>query len=213
MLPVWVCRKTKRRSIIRLEKIAFQGIQRLYPRKICYNNETTQSLESDTEISGAGKVKEVADKDRRVGPSALGKDCDFLCDPGGLDALSMGFDKPDLHTPNPLDKGSEDKIREKLSSAEITKWAEKDKDLNSSKGDLEEQGVLNPNGNLELRGIHVFCSHNRGGHCRPSGKSKASIVDGGSNLAWKNFELPEFHNVFKVSRLKKKKIWITEWNS
>ncbi|KAK8548751.1 hypothetical protein V6N12_061657 [Hibiscus sabdariffa] len=173
--------------------------------KVCYNNEAIPLMASDTEISGAGKVKEVVGKDRRVGPSALGIDCDFLCGPAGLDVLSMGFDKSDLHTPNPMERGSKDVSREKLSSVEITKWAEKENDFNSSKGDLEERVVLNPKCNLGLQGIGVFCSHDRERPCRRSGKSKDSIVDGGSSLAGKNFELPEFHNVFKDSRLKKKR--------
>ncbi|KAK8613829.1 hypothetical protein V6N13_101585 [Hibiscus sabdariffa] len=88
----------------------------------------------------------------RVGLSALGKDCDFFCDPAGLDVLSMG-----LHPQNPMDRGSEDEIRGKLSSAEITKRAEKDKDLISTKGDSEERGAINLNCVLESREIDVFC--------------------------------------------------------
>ncbi|KAL4272925.1 hypothetical protein GQ457_13G004030 [Hibiscus cannabinus] len=77
--------------------------------------------------------------------------------------------------------------------------------LNSSKGVLEVQGVLNSCCDLELRGIDVFGSHGGEGPCSRSGKSKASIIDGGSNLSGKIFELPEFHNVVKDSRLKKKR--------
>ncbi|KAK8476310.1 hypothetical protein V6N11_060192 [Hibiscus sabdariffa] len=78
--------------------------------KVCYNNEAIPLVACVTEIREAGKVKEVVGEDMRVGLSALGKDCDFLCDPVGLHAFSMGFDKSDLHTPNPMDRGSEDEI-------------------------------------------------------------------------------------------------------
>ncbi|KAK9011192.1 hypothetical protein V6N11_044046 [Hibiscus sabdariffa] len=110
-----------------------------------------------------------------------------------------------LHPQNPLDRGSEDEIWGKLSSAEITKRAEKDKDLISTKGDSEEREAINPNCILESQEIDMFCPLDREGTCRRNGKSKASFVGGGSNLEGKNFELPEFHNVLKESRLKKKR--------
>ncbi|KAK8982526.1 hypothetical protein V6N11_046446 [Hibiscus sabdariffa] len=166
--------------------------------KDCYNNEAIPLVTSDIEISGTRKVKEVVGEDMRVGLSALGKDSDFFCDPTGVDVLSMG-----LHPQYPLDRGSGDKIRGKPSSAEITKRAEKDKDLISTKRDSEEREA--PNCVLESQEIDVFCPLDREGLCRRNGKSKASFVDGGSNSERKNFELPEFHNVFKESRLKKKR--------
>ncbi|KAL4325630.1 hypothetical protein GQ457_11G000690 [Hibiscus cannabinus] len=165
------------------------------------NNEAIPLVTSELEISGTGKVKEVVGEDRRVGLSALGKDCNSFCDPARVDVLSMG-----LHPQNPLDRGSEDEIRDKLSSAELTKRAEKDKDLISTKGVSEDPGAFNPNYVLESQELDVFCPLDREGSSRRNDKSKASfIVDGGSHLEGINFELPELQNVFKESRLKKKK--------
>ncbi|KAL4331915.1 hypothetical protein GQ457_07G005780 [Hibiscus cannabinus] len=165
------------------------------------NNEAIPLVTSELEISGTWKVKEVMGEDRRVGLSALGKDCDSFCDPARVDVLSMG-----LHPQNPLDRGSEDEIRDKLSSAELTERPEKDKDLISNKGVSEDPGAFNPNYVLESQELDMFCPFDREGSSRRNDKSKASfVVDGGSHLEGNNFELPELHNVFKESRLKKKR--------